>query len=157
MLWIATFKSRKGKQELWIASCNGKLFKYQLFTTYSDFQTLIFGSVKALPVKSSVYGTLVGFLNVSNSEFGKEIVERTFSLLQEALNSHNLNDIRLLTRFSAELVNSNVLSPSHVLEILNHYLDVPSSEGNDHSSLQRADWFLLIVMQTLPWVIYINV
>jgi nuclear cap-binding protein subunit 1 len=100
-----------------------------------------------LPVKTGVYGTLVGLINVKNFEFGKEVVQKTSTMLQSALDKNTFQDIKLIVRFIGELVNANVLVPSSIIEIFNQFLSVSSEESS-----KRADYFLHLVVQTLPWV-----
>eukprot|EP01114_Cavostelium_apophysatum_P014517 TRINITY_DN3790_c0_g1_i1.p1 TRINITY_DN3790_c0_g1~~TRINITY_DN3790_c0_g1_i1.p1 ORF type:complete len:829 (-),score=226.89 TRINITY_DN3790_c0_g1_i1:25-2442(-) len=112
--------------------------------------------VVALPVKIPVYGTLVGLINAKNFEVGADIVQRTSTQLQAALDNNQFNDIKYLTRFVGELVNSSVLPPSAIIDLLNQYLEIVAQELTSESSeshhQRRADFFLYVTLITLPFV-----
>lgn len=109
-----------------------------------------FYSVIALCVKTPVYGTLIGFLNVKDREFGQEIVERTGEKLQDSLNDVKFNETKMLVRLLAELVKNNVLLPSSLMELLQQFVDVAKE---DSGSVHRSDYYMYLTLSALPWVL----
>ena len=100
---------------------------------------------RSLHSKSTVYGTLVGLLNVADSSIGREIVEGAHRELQRALEDHAPMAIRGLTRFVVALMNARVASTASTVEVLETLLSAREEEG----PIARADWFCAIVMDAL--------
>jgi nuclear cap-binding protein subunit 1 len=109
------------------------------------------GSITQLPVKTPVYGTLVGLINAKNADFGREVVSKAGERLQQALHDRNVLDVKLLTRFLAELVNAHVL-PAADLVALFDLLLASAAELDD--SLQHSDLehYAYVVLITIPFV-----
>lgn len=85
-----------------------------------DFDT----SILELPMKSAIYGTLTGLLNAKNVDTGLTIVTMASELLREALEKSQWRNVKLLMRFFGELVNSNVILPTTLLNVMNQFLAV---------------------------------
>jgi hypothetical protein len=138
-----------------------KTFSSQHLLSYFVLPSLLICfSVYEQPVKTGIYGTLVGLLNTKNFEFGREIVTKVSNELQELLKNVDFRRLRLLVRFIAELVNANVLNPSTLLSLLGQFLSVlsedPSSDDKERQQLiqqRRSDAFAGVVMSTLLWVL----
>jgi hypothetical protein len=109
------------------------------------------GSITQLPVKTPVYGTLVGLINAKNADFGREVVSKVGERLQQALHDRSALDVKLLTRFLAELVNAHVL-PAADLVALFDLLLASAAELDD--SLQHSDLehYAYVVLITIPFV-----
>ena len=110
-------------------------------------------SVTQLPVKTPVYGTLVGLMNVKNFDFGKEVVHRLGAELEVALQKADTKSIKLLLRFLAELANANVVLPSALLSIFDQMLVSVGENKGDEVILgqRRSDFFVYAILSTLPY------
>eukprot|EP00033_Pygsuia_biforma_P000793 GCRY01000925.1.p1 GENE.GCRY01000925.1~~GCRY01000925.1.p1 ORF type:complete len:901 (+),score=278.07 GCRY01000925.1:95-2797(+) len=115
-----------------------------------------------LPVKSPVYGTLVGLLNKRAPEFGNDFCAELSQSINTALAEGAFSRVKLLMRFLAELVNAEVVYSSGILAYLNEFVDtaqrsiellhasdVPDGLRNPHR--QRADTYVYLALITLPW------
>jgi len=81
-------------------------------------------SIIDLPMKTAVYGTLVGLLNARQYHSCGSLVRETTIAMQEALENGKWRDVKLLARFFAELVNANVILPTAFLDAMNDLLGV---------------------------------
>lgn len=117
-----------------------------------------------LGAKEPVYGTLVGLMNAKNAQIGKEVVETCSKTLSELLSSQDLSKVKNVVRFLGCLVNSNVLMAHSFIDLLNHFLSSISDlqsikKDSDVSFVQslhyRADYYVLLVLQSLPWVCHL--
>ncbi|KAG0299447.1 Component of the cap-binding complex (CBC) [Dissophora globulifera] len=119
---------------------------------YAKHSATILKSLKAcileLPMKSAIYGTLTGLLNAKNPQTGGTIVTMAADLLQESLLKHQWRNVKLLLRFFGELVNSNVILPTTLLNVMDQFLGVLEEETVIRS---RADCAVFCVLATLPW------
>ncbi|KAF8922856.1 Component of the cap-binding complex (CBC), partial [Dissophora ornata] len=116
---------------------------------YAKHSATILKSLKAcileLPMKSAIYGTLTGLLNAKNVQTGGTIVTMASDLLQESLLKYQWRNVKLLLRFFGELVNSNVILPTTLLNVMDQLLSVLEEET------ARADCAVFCVLATLPW------
>ncbi|KAF9114720.1 Component of the cap-binding complex (CBC) [Mortierella sp. AM989] len=119
---------------------------------YAKHSATILKSLKAcileLPMKSAIYGTLTGLLNAKNMETGGTIVTMASDLLQESLAKYQWRNVKLLLRFFGELVNSNVILPTTLLNVMDQFLVVLEEETVLRA---RADCAVFCVLATLPW------
>lgn len=81
-------------------------------------------SILELPMKSAIYGTLTGLMNAKNMETGGHIVKMAAELLQDSLDKQLWRNVKLLLRFFGELVNSNVILPTTLLNLMGQLLSV---------------------------------
>ena len=79
-------------------------------------------------MKSAIYGTLTGLLNAKNVQTGGTIVTMASDLLQESLLKYQWRNVKLLLRFFGELVNSNVILPTTLLNVMDQLLGVLEEE-----------------------------
>ncbi|KAG0349619.1 Component of the cap-binding complex (CBC) [Podila humilis] len=119
---------------------------------YAKHSATILKSLKAcileLPMKSAIYGTLTGLLNAKNMETGGAIVNMASDLLQDSLNKQQWRNVKLLLRFFGELVNSNVILPTTLLNLMGQLLAVLEEPTVIRA---RADCAVFLVLATLPW------
>ncbi|KAF9128208.1 Component of the cap-binding complex (CBC) [Mortierella sp. 14UC] len=119
---------------------------------YAKHSATILKSLKAcileLPMKSAIYGTLTGLLNAKNAETGGTIVKMSSDLLQESLAKYQWRNVKLLLRFFGELVNSNVILPTTLLQVMEQLLVVLEEPTVLRA---RADCAVFCVLATLPW------
>jgi len=109
------------------------------------------GSVRQLPSKTPVYGTLVGLVNVRHAAFGGELVAKVSEQLQRALQERSALDTKLLLRFTAELANARVVPPGDVLALFEQLL-ASSAEIDDAQQHSDLAFYAYLVLITLPFV-----
>ncbi len=102
-------------------------------------------SVTQLPVKTPVYGTLVGLINAKNVDFGKDVVERVSANLESALAKRDIMQVKMLLRFLAELTNAHVLAVPSLISLVNQLIDRAHSSANGH-------FYVYAVLMMLPFV-----
>ncbi|KAL6042364.1 Nucleic acid dioxygenase ALKBH1 [Balamuthia mandrillaris] len=90
-----------------------------------------------LPVKAGVYGTLVGLINTKDAAFGKEVVARVMSALQQGLDGKDAPSVKCHLRFLAELVNANVILPTSFLDVVQPLLALLQQRQEDEE--ERED------------------
>ncbi|KAG0091883.1 Component of the cap-binding complex (CBC) [Podila epicladia] len=119
---------------------------------YAKHSATILKSLKAcileLPMKSAIYGTLTGLMNAKNMETGGHIVKMAAELLQDSLDNQLWRNVKLLLRFFGELVNSNVILPTTLLNLMGQLLSVLEEPTVIRA---RADCAVFLVLATLPW------
>ncbi|KAF9932161.1 Component of the cap-binding complex (CBC) [Mortierella alpina] len=119
---------------------------------YAKHSATILKSLKAcileLPMKSAIYGTLTGLLNAKNAQIGGTIVTMASDLLHESLAKYQWRNVKLLLRFFGELVNSNVILPTTLLNTMEQFLAVLEEPTVLRA---RADCAVFCVLATLPW------
>lgn len=102
-----------------------------------------------MPEKCTIYSTLVGLLNAKNYNFGGEFVDHMVKTFKESLKGCKWEPARYSLRFLADLVNCHVISASSLLQLLDTMIDVSNEDGVPQV---RRDWFVFVVLTTLPWV-----
>ncbi|KAG0202619.1 Component of the cap-binding complex (CBC), partial [Mortierella sp. GBA30] len=119
---------------------------------YAKHSATILKSLKAcileLPMKSAIYGTLTGLLNAKNAQIGGTVVTMASDLLHESLAKYQWRNVKLLLRFFGELVNSNVILPTTLLNTMEQFLAVLEEPTVIRA---RADCAVFCVLATLPW------
>ncbi|KAF9190188.1 Component of the cap-binding complex (CBC), partial [Haplosporangium sp. Z 767] len=119
---------------------------------YAKHSATILKSLKAcileLPMKSAIYGTLTGLLNAKNVETGGTVVTMASDLLKDSLSKYQWRNVKLLLRFFGELVNSNVILPSTLMNVMDQFLAVLDEPTVLRA---RADCAVFCVLATLPW------
>lgn len=88
-----------------------------------------------------------------NFDFGRDIVQRAGTVLQQYLNSHKFEEAKLIIRFIGELVNANVLLPSSYINLFNLLISGISDPSSDPNVINKTDYFVYVAISTLPWVI----
>lgn len=117
----------------------------------------IWNSILELPMKSAIYGTLTGLLNAKNAETGGTIVKMASDLLQESLAKYQWRNAKLLLRFFGELVNSNVILPTTLLQVMEQLLVVleePTVLRVRRAFYDRLKYFLA-VKRVIDYIIMI--
>eukprot|EP01121_Diplochlamys_sp_Union-15-3_P016389 TRINITY_DN555_c0_g2_i1.p1 TRINITY_DN555_c0_g2~~TRINITY_DN555_c0_g2_i1.p1 ORF type:complete len:413 (-),score=58.51 TRINITY_DN555_c0_g2_i1:884-2122(-) len=109
----------------------------------------IFKCVLALPTKTGIYGSLVGLLNLSNKELGKEVVDRVREELQVALKRLELYNIKFLLRFLGELYNACVIDAQSLIDVYTLLLKILEVKEYPQS---YHDFFLFLIASSLPFV-----
>ncbi|KAF0552907.1 ARM repeat-containing protein [Gigaspora margarita] len=122
-------------------------------TEYSKYEPLVLKTIKncfmELPMKTFIYGTLVGLVNVKRPDIGSAVVKMTAQTLQQCLNEGNWRGAKFTLKFFAELTNANVILPRTMLDI---YDDLLTTLDEPNVKLYRADTIVYIVLSTLPFV-----
>ncbi|GMH33943.1 hypothetical protein BSKO_01777 [Bryopsis sp. KO-2023] len=110
-----------------------------------------------LSTKTPQYATLIGFLNVEDAEFVKELLQKANDDFSAALSKPDIHRARLLFRLFASLVASNVLLPSSLVELIDVLLNaVISTLETTQDSTGRSwqpwtDYIVNIILMALPW------
>ncbi|CAG8703889.1 18220_t:CDS:2, partial [Cetraspora pellucida] len=95
-------------------------------TEYSKYEPLVLKTIKnclmELPMKTFIYGTLVGLVNVKRPDIGSAVVKMTAQTLQQCLNEGNWRGAKFALKFFAELTNANVILPRTMLDIYDDLL-----------------------------------
>ncbi|CAG8808138.1 19799_t:CDS:10, partial [Gigaspora margarita] len=95
-------------------------------TEYSKYEPLVLKTIKncfmELPMKTFIYGTLVGLVNVKRPDIGSAVVKMTAQTLQQCLNEGNWRGAKFTLKFFAELTNANVILPRTMLDIYDDLL-----------------------------------
>eukprot|EP00761_Pharyngomonas_kirbyi_P014405 gb/GECH01014435.1/.p1 GENE.gb/GECH01014435.1/~~gb/GECH01014435.1/.p1 ORF type:complete len:1031 (+),score=277.08 gb/GECH01014435.1/:1-3093(+) len=100
-------------------------------------------------IKVPVYATLVGLLNVDNTEFSKSVVNDSHALLQKYLSNGDWHRSKLLTRFQCELLNANVIDPLDVVQLLRYIISFAKDKNLDS---HLRDCYAYVVMGNMLWV-----
>ncbi|CAB4419816.1 unnamed protein product [Rhizophagus irregularis] len=124
-----------------------------LKSEYSKLETHVLKTIKncfmELPMKSYIYGTLIGLVNVTRSDVGVKVVKMTSQTLQQCLNEGNWRGAKLSLKFFGELTNANVISPRTMLDV---YDDLLTALDEQNLKMSRADTIVYIVLASLPYV-----
>ncbi|KAL5038717.1 hypothetical protein BDV3_001940 [Batrachochytrium dendrobatidis] len=102
-----------------------------------------------VPHKIGIYATVTGLLNVRNFETAKEIVLFVSAALNTAFMEVHFRSVKLIVRYFAECVNSNVLLPEKFVSLLS---DLFSVTTEPKVRQERSDAFLFVVLSTIPFV-----
>lgn len=73
-------------------------------------------------MKTAVYGTLLGLLNVKNHDVASKLFDQVVAATKEYLAKSDWRSVKYLVRFHGELVNANVILPAAYLDLLNDLL-----------------------------------
>jgi hypothetical protein len=73
-------------------------------------------------MKTAVYGTLLGLLNVKNHEVASRLFDDIITATKEALAKSEWQKVKYYVRYFGELVNANVILPAAYLDLLNDLL-----------------------------------
>ncbi|KAG6549752.1 hypothetical protein Mapa_008732 [Marchantia paleacea] len=121
----------------------------------NEILALLMQCVEELPHKDPLYGTLVGLINLENTEFVDKVVTQAHDSLQAALDSGNCNKIRILMRFLTTLMSSNVIAPGSLIEVFETLVSSAATtideDGGNPSWQPRADFYVFCILSSLPW------
>ncbi|XP_040273221.1 nuclear cap-binding protein subunit 1 [Bufo bufo] len=106
-------------------------------------------ATRNLPLKMTVYTTLVGLLNARNYNFGGEFVEAMLRHLKEAIKSEAYIEAAYLVRILSDLVNCHVISAPSMVALFESFVGVAQEEDIPQV---RSDWYIYVVLSSLPWV-----
>jgi hypothetical protein len=73
-------------------------------------------------MKTAVYGTLLGLLNVKNHEVTSRLFDDLVVAAKQALANSEWQKVKYYVRYFGELVNANVILPAAYLDLLNDLL-----------------------------------
>ena len=107
----------------------------------------ILDCAQSLHTKATVYGTLVGLLNVADDSFGREIVnasERRASA--SAARGPRANGHPRADALRGRADEREVVAPSAAVELLQLLVGVTNEEG---ARASRADWFCVVAIDAL--------
>ena len=102
-----------------------------------------------LPEKRSIYCTLVGLLNIRNFTCGSEIIEMLILELKRLISTNQFDYAQSIVQFLGDLVNCHVVSVDSILALFEAFIDITHQEN---SPPRRNDWYVYVILATLPWV-----
>lgn len=108
----------------------------------------LFQCVVGLPTKTALYGILLGLINVSNSQFGFDCVQRLHDQLRTGLLENNRISVRILIRFLGCLANARVVSHADFLRLLSQFTAPACTAGGT-----AGDFPVYVALSCLPWVV----
>ncbi|KAK2972033.1 hypothetical protein RJ640_005053 [Escallonia rubra] len=137
-----------------IETCFGVVHR-EIEHSGNDLLDFLLQCAEQLPHKIPFYGTVVGLLNLEYEDFVREVVEKTQTNLQDALDSGDCNRIRICLRFLTVLICSKVLQPSSLVVVFETLLSsaattVDEEKGNP-AWQARADFYITSILSCLPW------
>ncbi|GFZ07349.1 ARM repeat superfamily protein [Actinidia rufa] len=137
-----------------IETCSS-VVRRELEHSGDDILSFLLSCAEQLPHKIPLYGTVVGLLNLENEDFVRQIVETAQTNLQDALNSGNCNNIRILMRFLTAMMCSKVLQPSSLVVVYETLLSsaatIVDEERGNPSWQACADFYITCILSCLPW------
>jgi len=110
-----------------------------------------------ISVKTPCYAFLCGLLNSEDQGFGKQLVEKAHADFQSSVQQGDRHRYRMLLRFLAALVLTNVILPSSLLALLSDMVATAkaAAEGNGGGDGRLwqpwADHLVYTVLACLPW------
>ncbi|XP_065059626.1 nuclear cap-binding protein subunit 1-B-like [Rhopilema esculentum] len=104
--------------------------------------------ISNLPEKITIYSTLVGLLNEKNFDFGGELLEMAIRNLEDMMAAQQFERARLMVRFISDLLNCNFLVATSLISFLENFINMA---GQPNIPQVRSDWFVYIVLSSLPW------
>ncbi|KAK9820118.1 hypothetical protein WJX72_006327 [[Myrmecia] bisecta] len=111
-----------------------------------------------LSTKTPIYSTLVGLLNADENEFVAKLVADAHAEFLQALAAGERHKARMLLRFFASLVVSNVLHPSSVMATMQAVVDTaqeiaPAGDQSDSGRQWQpySDHLVYMALMALPW------
>ncbi|CAB1325501.1 unnamed protein product [Coregonus sp. 'balchen'] len=84
-----------------------------------------------------------------NYNFGGEFVEAMIRQLKETLKANLYTEALYLVRFLCDLVNCHVIAAPSMVAMFENFVSVTQEEDVPQV---RSDWFVYVVLSSLPWV-----
>ncbi|KAL2918616.1 Nuclear cap-binding protein subunit 1 [Polyrhizophydium stewartii] len=101
-----------------------------------------------VPHKIGMYAALTGMISVRYFDIAKDIVTHLAAALNSSLEAAHFRSAKLLLRFFAECVNSNVILPAQLITIFDTLLAV-TLEADVRQ--ERSDAIVFLVLSAIPW------
>ncbi|KAH1194199.1 Nuclear cap-binding protein subunit 1 [Glycine max] len=137
-----------------IDTCFGAL-RRELDLSQSEIMEFLLMCAEQLPHKIPLYGTLIGLINLENEDFVKQLVVKTQSKFQDALDSGNCNGVRILMRLLTVMMSSKVLQPSSLVAVFETFLSSAATTVDDEKGnplwQSCADFYITCILSCLPW------
>ncbi|KAL3701469.1 hypothetical protein R1sor_019491 [Riccia sorocarpa] len=137
-----------------IETCFNSLLR-DLHHHENEILALLVQCAEELPHKNPLYGTLVGLINLENTDFAGKVVTQVHDNLQAALDSGNCNKIRILARFLTTLMCSNVVAGGSLIEVFETLVSSAATtideDGGNPAWQPRADFYVFCILASLPW------
>ncbi|KAG2405174.1 Nuclear cap-binding protein [Vigna angularis] len=137
-----------------IDTCFGAL-RRELDHSHTDVLEFLLTCAEHLPHKIPLYGTLIGLINLENEDFGKQLVEKTKTMFQDALDTGNCNGVRVLMRLLTVMMCSKVLQPSSLVAVFETFLSLAATTVDEEKGNPLwqpcADFYITCILSCLPW------
>ncbi|TKY62990.1 Nuclear cap-binding protein subunit 1 [Spatholobus suberectus] len=137
-----------------IDTCFGAL-RRELDHSQSEILEFLFACAEQLPHKIPLYGTLIGLINLENEDFVKQLVEKTHTKFQDALDSGNCNGVRTLMRLLTVMMCSKVLQPNSLVAVFETFLSSAATTVDEEKGNPLwqpcADFYITCILSCLPW------
>uniref|UniRef100_A0A7N0THA5 Nuclear cap-binding protein subunit 1 n=1 Tax=Kalanchoe fedtschenkoi TaxID=63787 RepID=A0A7N0THA5_KALFE len=137
-----------------IEACAGVL-RRELDHSEGDILDFLIQCAEQLPHKISLYGTVIGLLNLENEDFVKKVVEKTLTNLQDALNSGTCSKIRILMRFLTVMMCNKIIHPGSLVTIFETLLSSSAMTADEDKGnplwQAQADFYMTCILSSLPW------
>ena len=105
--------------------------------------------VTQISTRTNVYAVILGLMNASNFDIGKDVVSMVVTSLNKALEDNHLRSAKLLVRFLCLSAAANVITATELVGLLNTLLSVTMEASVKQ---ERSDAFVFLVLSNLPFV-----
>lgn len=137
-----------------IDTCFGAL-RRELDHSPTEILEFLLSCAEQLPHKIPLYGTLIGLINLETEDFVKQLVEKTQTNFQDALDSGNCNGVRILMRLLTVMMCSKVLQPSSLVAVFETFLSSAATTVDEEKGNPLwqpcADFYITCILACLPW------
>ncbi|OAF69518.1 Nuclear cap-binding protein subunit 1 [Intoshia linei] len=125
------------------------VLEHDLPSMKANIMQLIFHFTLKNCLKLSSYVTLIGLLNLKNSDFGQDMIKMFCNKLQEFIDNGDYNDAVYVMIVLSDLVNANVINYKSILDL---FESITNFIITDDCKQNRGDYLLYIILVSLPTI-----